>query len=165
MGLDRTCQALTLVALLATPALALEPGWHYSPLPGEGDRAALGCDKDATPERFTCLAVRCEDDFSTGLHLYTSLPERHGTWHMTVDRENAEMVVGPSLAPYSGRVTDNVPWLLERLREGTFIYLRHADASDRRFAFIDLGGSLKAINQALAFCAPRVPDRGEPPSL
>ena len=56
----------------ATPTLAQEAGWHYSLLPGEGDRAALGCSYDATPQRYTCLAVRCEDDFSVGIHIHTS---------------------------------------------------------------------------------------------
>lgn len=145
------------LALLAAPAMAQQPGWHYAPLPGEGDRAALGCSRDTTPQAFTCLAVRCEDDFSTGVHVHTSRPQTLGTWEMTIDRENATFVAVPSRAPYGGRFIDRAEWLLERIEQGTFIYLRHAGDVGGDYAYIDLGGSLDAVHRALAYCAPRVP--------
>ena len=161
MGPDRTQAGLILGALLlTTPALGQAPGWHYSPLPGEGDRATLGCDREATSEQFTCLAVRCEDDFATGVHVHTSRNPVLGTWQMTLDRENASFVAEPSDAPYGGRFVEDADFLLDRIAQGTFIYLRHAD-NPGGFAYIDLTGSLFAINQALAWCAPRAP-AGEP---
>ena len=67
----RAALALTAV-LVAVPCRAQEAGWHYAPFPGEGDRAALGCSYGASPAQYTCLAVRCEDDFSVGLYIHTS---------------------------------------------------------------------------------------------
>lgn len=157
MGPHRTQKALILaLGLLASPACAQQAGWHYSPLPGEGDRAALGCDRNAMPQEFTCLAVRCEDDFSTGVYVHTSGPHVLGSWEMTLDRENASFSAEASSAPYGGQFIARADWLLERIEQGTFIYLRHADDGAGAYAYIDLGGSLLAIHQALAFCAPRV---------
>jgi hypothetical protein len=147
---------LILLAAMGSPATAIEPGWHYSPLPGEGDRATLGCDREATDTAFTCLAVRCEDDYATGLHVHASRDGVAGLWEMTIDRENAELLAEPS-TPYGGRFIADADWLLERLKQGTFVYLRHTADTEGRFAYIDLGGSLFAIHRALAWCAPREP--------
>jgi hypothetical protein len=163
MGPHRTQKALILaLCLVAAPAGAQQAGWHYSPLPGEGDRAALGCDRDATPDSFTCLVVRCEDDFTTGVYLHTSRPDVLGAWDMTLDRENASFVAEPSGAPYGGRFVEDADWLLERIAQGTFIYLRHVDDRAGSFAYIDLTGSLHAVTSALAFCAARLPAPNEP---
>jgi hypothetical protein len=145
------------LAMLVLPAHAQEAGWHYSPLPGEGDRATLGCDRDATPQAYTCLAVRCEDDYTTGIHVHTSRPLVLGEWEMTLDREVASFIAEPSGAPYGGRFVARADWLLERIMQGTFIYLRHAEDTSGAVAYIGLGGSLYAVHAALAFCAPRVP--------
>lgn len=162
MGPHRTQKALILaLGLLAMPAMGQEAGWRYSPLPGEGDRATLGCDRDATAEDFVCLVVRCEDDFSTGIHIHTSRPHILGQWEMTLDRENASFVARASDSPYGGQFVDRAEWLLDRIAQGTFIYLRHADDAGG-FAYIDLAGSLFAINRALAFCAPRIGPASEP---
>lgn len=157
MGLHPAQALIAVLVVLATPVAAQQAGWGYSPLPGEGDRAAMGCDRDATPQDFTCLVVRCEDDFSTGVHIHTSHPVALGEWEMTLDRENATFVAEQSPAPYGGRFVERADWLLDRIREGTFIYLRHLEDANGNFAYIDLGGSLFAVNRALAFCAPRVP--------
>ena len=148
--------AIVLFMLSGAPAGAQEPGWHYSPLPGEGDRATLGCDREASPERFTCLAVRCEDDFSTGLYVHSSLPDDTGVWEMTIDRENHAFLAEPAGAAYGGRIIEDAGWLLERIRQGSFVYLRHKDDAGP-FGFISLSGSLYAINSALAWCAPPAP--------
>ncbi len=146
-----------MVLILTVPAQGQEPGWHYSPLPGEGDRASMGCASGATPEDFTCLAVRCEDDFSTGIHVYTSRPEGvEGQWELTLDRETRSLTVSVD-QPYGGRFADEDGWLMDGLRHGTFVYLRHGDDTDGAFAHIDLAGSFRAIEQALHWCAPRVP--------
>ena len=145
-------------AMGVLPLAAEEPGWHYSPPPGEGDRAALGCDRAAAPAAITCLAVRCEADFSVGVHVHSTRQKGAlGPWEMTLDRENRVAVAEPADAPYGGRFIADADWLLEGLRQGSFIYLRHVDDVDAPFAFIDLGGSLRAIHQALALCAPRRP--------
>ena len=82
---------------------------------------------------------------------------------MTLDRENKQVVVEAATeAPYGGRIVEEADWLLQGLRHGTFVYLRHADDQGGPFRFIDLTGSLLAINAALAWCAPRVPDAAEP---
>jgi hypothetical protein len=155
-GMRRSVAIIAL--LLATPATAMEPGWSYSPLPGEGDRATLGCARDSTAGDFACLAVRCEDDFTAGVHIHTSRhPDDLGVWEMTIDREVKSVTAVADQAPYGGRFVEDGEWLLERLRQGTFIYLRHADDAGGAFRFIGLTGSLYAINAALAWCAPRVP--------
>lgn len=150
---------LLIAGLASWPLSGQEPGWRYSPLPGEGDRAAMGCDREATEKSFACLAVRCEDDFSVGVHVHSSRDDGDvGRWEMTVDRENFEGGAMASDAPYGARFgPEDAQWLEERLRQGTFVYLRHADDADSGFRFIDLTGSLRAINTALYYCAPRVP--------
>lgn len=153
-------RVLTMAVLalgLTTPVVAQQAGWHHSHVAGEGDRAAMGCDRDATAERFTCLAVRCEDDFSVGLYVDTSRSPVLGLWEMTLDRENASLLAAGAAAPYGGRFVAEADWLLERLRQGTFAYLRHVDDADGDFAFISLDGSLQAIGAALFHCAPRLP--------
>lgn len=157
MGPYRTAALTVLVLMSAQPALGQQPGWRYSPLPGEGDRASMGCASGATPEGFTCLAVRCEDDFSTGIHIYASRPEGvEGQWEVTLDRETRSLNV-IAAQPYGGRVVDEDGWLMDGLRHGTFVYLRHKDDTEGAFAHIDLAGSFRAIEEALQWCAPRVP--------
>jgi hypothetical protein len=141
-----------------TSAGGQEAGWNYSPIPGEGDRASLGCARDSTEDRFTCIAVRCEDDFTTGVHIHTSRPEGdRGTWLITVDRENKTFEAMKSTAPYGARITTDIPWLLERLKQGTYVYLQPRSGTQPALNPVHLNGSLYAINRALAYCAPRVP--------
>lgn len=162
MGSHRTQGLALALALLAAPATAQEAGWHYSPLPGEGDRATLGCDRDATTEVFACIAVRCEDDYTTGLYIHTDRADDTGAWDLTIDRENITLVGHATDAPYGTRIADEEGSLLERLAQGTFVYLRHGEEHEGPFRFIDLSGSLYAINRALAYCAPRTPASSEP---
>ena len=157
MGPYRAKALALIVAALSLPALAVEPGWHISPLPGEGDRASLGCAKDTTDTDFACLAVRCEDDYSTGVHVYSSrLDGDAGRWTMTLDREDGAFTTTADPSPYGARLDDPDGVLLDRIRHGTFIYLRHADDTHAPFRFISLAGSMSAVAEALYFCAPRV---------
>jgi hypothetical protein len=150
--------ALIALLLLIQPALAQTAGWHFSPLAGEGDRAAMGCARGSTPQDFTCLVVRCEDDFTTGLHLYASrFGGAAGTWTMTLDREDKSFVAEASDGPYGAQIRQDADFLLDRLRHGTFVYLRHSEDQYAPFAFISLAGSMTTINEALYWCAPRVP--------
>lgn len=137
---------------------AVEPGWHYSPLPGEGDRASLGCDSKATASAFTCLAVRCEDDLTTGLYVHASDPPASpALWTLTIDRENLALRTEPAAGPYAARVVGDIAPILERLEQGTFVYLRRDDDDSDAFVFIDLAGSLTSIREALYWCAPKAP--------
>jgi hypothetical protein len=149
---------LALALLLATPGLAQQAGWHYSPLPGEGDRATLGCSYGATAESFTCLAVRCEDDFTTGLHIHTSRSGGDsGDWVLEFDREMQRIPV-TALAdgsPYGARIAGDIAPILQNLKDAGLVYLDPAQGPPISRA-ISLSGSLQAINQALYFCAPRV---------
>lgn len=146
-----------LVALLAAPAFAQEQGWHYSPLAGEGDRAALGCAYNSTPETFVCIAVRCEEDYSVGVHLYTSRPGGDaGRWRLNVDREDAiEIGASADSAPYHARVEGDVSAIVDALKNGGVAYLEPQAGPQLPANGIPLTGSLRAINQALYFCAPR----------
>ncbi|KKB08078.1 hypothetical protein [Devosia chinhatensis] len=167
MGSHRAA-ALIAALLLAPPASAQTPGWHYSPLPGEGDRASLGCDRAAEPGRFTCLAVRCEDDFTPGIHIHsTRAMGVAGRWQMTLDREDRSFDTIEAPSPYGARLLDPDGGLFERLQQGTFVYLRHEDDPEAGFAYIDLKGSFKAIGEALYWCAPRSPaaERNGPPDV
>ena len=147
-----------IILVLSAPALALEPGWQISPLPGEGDRASLGCARGSTDTDFACLAVRCEADFSAGVHVYTSrLGGDAGRWTITLDREDRTLATSPEPSPYGAALRDDDGWLLDGLKHGTFIYLRHADDSHAEFDYIGLGGSYQAISEALFWCAPRNP--------
>lgn len=153
---------MLLLAAIAAPALAEEPGWHYSPLPGEGDRAAMGCALGSTDAIFACIAVRCEDDLTTGVHIHTSRPQGDaGTWAITVDKET-RMFTAQSSQPYGARLVGDVSWVLTNLANGAVAYLEPGDASAMPANHIPLDGSLYAINRALAWCAPRVPATSEP---
>ena len=156
MGSHRAAGLIALLGLVQ-PAFAQAPGWQFSPLAGEGDRAAMGCARDATQDAFVCLVVRCEDDFSTGVHVYSSRSGGDaGRWDMTLDREDRSFLAERSDAPYGARITEGADMLLDRLRHGTFVYLRHSTDETAPFAYIDLSGSMKTIAEALYWCAPRV---------
>lgn len=147
---------MTALALMAAPAAAQEAGWHYSPLPGEGDRAALGCALGSTPQSYACIAVRCEDDFSTGVHIHTSRPVGDaGRWAITVDKETRSLDA-EAFQPYGARLTGDISWVLDNLANGAIAYLEPEDGQGVPVNHIALDGSLYAINSALAFCAPRV---------
>jgi hypothetical protein len=146
-----------ILALLALPAFAPEAGWHYSPLPGEGDRATLGCALNSTPGSYACIAVRCEDDYSTGVHIHTSRPEGDaGRWAITIDKETRSFDA-EAAEPYGARLVGDLSWVLDNLANGAVAYLEPEDGSAMPANHIALDGSLYAINAALAFCAPRVP--------
>lgn len=150
--------AAILVAGIAAPAAAQEPGWHYSPFPGEGDRAALGCAHGSSPASHACIAVRCEDDYTVGLYLKTSRPGGDaGRWSIEVDGETqavtARAVAG---SPYGARIEGDTGPLVEAIRHGGSLFLDPLDGAAPGRNGIGLAGSLHAINQALYFCAPRV---------
>ncbi|ODT65437.1 MAG: hypothetical protein ABS75_31475 [Pelagibacterium sp. SCN 63-23] len=164
MGPDRAkALGLLLAVLLTAPVLAQQPGWHYSPLPGEGDRASMGCDRNATPDRFTCLVVRCSDDFSIDIHPYSSRAHQTGIWETTIDREARQMEAIADDTSYGARFADDGEWLYDRLRHGTFVYLRHSEDAATGFDYIDLTGSFRSIAQALYWCAPRAAESGAVP--
>ena len=149
-------------ALCSLPASAQQAGWSYSPLPGEGDRAAIGCGLESTPETYACVAVRCEDDFSTGIHIYTSRPQSDaGRWAITVDKETRSFDA-EAADPYGARLVGDFSWVLHNLANGAVAYLEPEDGSPMPDNHIALDGSLYAINGALAFCAPRNPSPVEP---
>lgn len=146
-----------MLAMLIVPVAAQEPGWRYSPLPGEGDRATLGCALGSTAEAYACIAVRCEDDYSTGVHIHTSRPESDaGRWAVTIDKETRSFDA-EAAEPYGARLTGDISWVLDNLANGAVAYLEPALGSGMPANHIALDGSLYAINAALAFCAPRVP--------
>ena len=150
------------LAAFTAPALAQEAGWHYSPLAGEGDRATLGCAAGSSPQTFVCLAVRCEDDFSVGVHFYTSRPGGDaGRWRLNVDREHPiEIDAKADGTPYHAKAAGDVSEIVEALKNGGIAYLDPKAGPELPANGIPLSGSLSAINQALYFCAPRV----SPPS-
>jgi hypothetical protein len=157
MGPHRTTILSLLFAALAIPASGQQAGWSYSPLPGEGDRAALGCGLKSSPELFTCVAVRCEDDFTTGVHIYTSRPQPSvGRWAITVDKETRSFDT-EAAEPYGARLIGDFSWVLYNLANGAVAYLEPEDGSPMPDNHIALDGSLYAINRALALCSPRVP--------
>lgn len=152
--------------LLSSLATAQEPGWHYSPYPGEGDRASMGCAQGSTPAAFICVVVRCEDDYSVAVYIDTSRTRGDaGEWILSVDDANpllvAEEVEG---SPYGARVRETattIASLVELLKHGSVAYLEPVGEPPVVSAAIPMSGSFYAINQALYFCAPRVtPDEG-----
>ena len=156
MGSHRAAGLIAML-VLSTPAVAQMPGWQFSFVPGEGDRAAMGCARDATAESFACLAVRCEDDFSTGIHIHTSRAQGDaGIWAITVDKQTRSFTALPG-PPYGGRLTGDTAWVLDNLRNGAVAYLEPDDDTPMPANHIALDGSLYAINHALAWCAPRLP--------
>ncbi len=151
------------VLALTLPAGAQEEGWQYSPIAGEGDRAALGCAYKSTPERFTCIAVRCEDDFSVAVHLHTSRPGGDaGRWRLTIDRESPiDMDAKADGTPYHAKVDGDVADIVDALKNGGVAYLDPRAGPELPANGIPLTGSLQAINQALYYCAARVPSGDE----
>ena len=157
--------AACLVALFLTShALAQEEGWHYSPLPGEGDRAAMGCSHGASPEKHTCLVVRCEDDHSVGVHIHTSRAGSDaGRWRIEFDKgdpaHDVEAIEDES--PYGARIVGDVEPIIFGLKNLGLVYLDPQDGFEVDQQ-IYLNNSLYVINQALYFCAPKVPDEPAP---
>ena len=156
--------AIVAALLLMAPVQAQEAGWHYSPLPGEGDRAALGCASGSTPEAYACLAVRCEDDFGVGLHLYTSRSEGDaGDWIVDIDEDAHPVSAQTDGGPYGARIAGDTTTLRDGLEQGAVAYLQPQAGAPLKLTVIPLSGSLAAINNALAYCAPRAPKAaGEP---
>ena len=151
--------------LLMAPVQAQEAGWQYSPLPGEGDRAALGCASGSTAQDYACLAVRCEDDFSVGLHLYTSRSEGDaGDWIVNIDEDARPVSAQADGGPYGARITGDTTTLRDGLEQGAVAYLQPQTGAPLELAVLPLGGSLAAINRALAYCAPRVPKAADEPN-
>lgn len=151
--------ALGLATALAAPALAQTEGWAYSPLPGEGDRAAMGCSHGATPERHTCLVVRCEDDFTVGVHIHTSRAGSDaGRWRIEFDKGDPvhDVEAAEDGSPYGARIQGDVEPIIFGLKNLGLVYLDPQDGFEVDQQ-IDLNGSLYVINQALYFCAPKVP--------
>ena len=143
---------------LASAAPAQEAGWHYSPFSGEGDRATLGCAYGSTASSFTCLAIRCEDDFTVGLHIHTSRPGGDvGRWRLTVDEEQLDLDAAADGSPYHARVGVGAEVGIDRIRNGATAYLHPLDGAAVSAEAIPLRGSFEAIGAALYFCAPRVP--------
>lgn len=141
-----------------TAPLAQEAGWHYSPLPGEGDRAAMGCAHGSTPGRHSCMVVRCEDDFSVGVHIHTSRPGGDaGRWRIEFDKGDPayDVEAMADASPYGARIARDVEPILFALKTLGLVYLAPLQGAEIDQQ-IGLGGSLKAINEALYFCAPRV---------
>ncbi len=144
--------------LLAAPVLAQPAGFGYSDYPGEGDRAAMGCSQ----ERAACIVVRCDDDFSVGLYIDTFRESGDaGPWRIGVDRENVLILeaepAGDDL-PYNGRFTGDTATVIERLKHGGVVFLEAMSGDAIGVQRIPLTGSLAAINEALYYCAPRVPE-------
>src|SRR5690606_16073977 len=135
-----------------------EAGWHYSPYPGEGDRAALGCAYGSTPQVHTCVAVRCEDDFTVALHLDTTrLGGDAGHWALHVDEERHEVVAAATeSAPYGAKVAGDTAAIVDAIRNGATLFVEPLDGNPVPLDGIGLAGSLHAIGQALYFCAPRI---------
>ena len=148
--------ALALALLLAAPAAAQEGGWDYSPFPGEGDRAALGCSAGSTPESHTCIAVRCEDDFSVGLHVETTREGSDaGLWRVQIDDQVKEVtaVAVPNSA-YGAKIEGDVAPIIAAIKDGGEGFVEPVDGAETSSRALRLEGSLYAINQALFFCAP-----------
>ena len=155
------------ILVTALPALAQEGGWHYSPYPGEGDRAAMGCARGSTPEQHACLVVRCEDDFSVAVYVKTTRPEGDvGQWVVQIDDATPildTVAVAPGV-PYGAKVIEtdtSIETLVEALKQSAFALMETSGGEVPVPDGIPGTGSLYAINQALYFCAPRVePETG-----
>ena len=158
--------AAFLISMLAVaPAQAQEAGWHYSPLSREGDRATLGCASGSTAQDYACIAVRCEDNFAVGLYLHTSRPEGDvGPWAIDIDKDHGQFAAIADAAPYGARIDGDLAWLRDGLEQGAVAYLQPLTGQPLPHSLIPLGGSLAAITQALAYCAPRVPKPASEPN-
>ncbi|RUT30278.1 hypothetical protein EMQ25_13270 [Arsenicitalea aurantiaca] len=155
--------ATLLIAGAALPVFAQAPGWSYSPLPGEGDRAAMGCADDAPAGEHACLVVRCEDDFSVGFYVTTSRPGGDlGLWRITIDKEERPFDGVATETPYGARLKGDAFWLRDRLEQGTHAHILSEEGPLPPGSSISLGGSLRNITLALAHCAPRRPALVEP---
>jgi hypothetical protein len=155
--------AAAALVLLATPAAAQEAGWHYSPYPGEGDRAAMGCARESTPANHACIVVRCEDDFSVAVYLDTTLAGGDvRDWVVSIDDASPIIkteAVAPGL-PYGARVvgspdTIEIATLVEALKLSAITFMRPAEDKEPIAQGIPGKGSFAAISQALYYCAPR----------
>ena len=157
--------AWVVLVLMSTAAAAgEEPGWHFSPLAGEGDRAAMGCTLDTTSVSYTCLVVRCADDFSVALHLHTSRAGGPaGRWELTFDRQTFPTIAVPDASPYGARIEGDVAGIIEAIEQGATGYIEPVEGARGNSSRLPLKGSLQTIRQALYFCAPRTEAGQETP--
>ena len=165
--------ALLALMIGTTSAAAQEAGWHYSPYPGEGDHAAMGCARGSTPQKHACLVVRCEDDFSVAVYIKTTTPDGDvRDWVAQIDDAapvlNTEAVV-PGV-PYGAKVVDKddilpTATLVEMLKQSALIFLQRLDGGEPPMTEgIPGEGSYGAIQQALYYCAPRTEASSSGPS-
>jgi hypothetical protein len=153
------------VLALAAPATAQESGWHYSPYPGEGDRAAMGCAYGSMPASHACIVVRCDDDFSIALYFDTTrMGGDAGRWTIEIDEATYPVAAAAvDGSPYRARVSEgDVPAIIDAIKNGDSLFLMPPDGAPIPNNGIGLSGSLYAINQALYFCAPRVDPNASP---
>lgn len=152
-----------LLLALTAPAAAQESGWAYSPYPGEGDRAAMGCSYGSTPEAHACVAIRCEDDFTVALYLDTTRPGGDaGRWSLQIDRQVHEVTAAEiDGSPYGAKVEGEVAAIIDDIKNGDSFFIDPRDGAEPPNRGIGLTGSLYAINQALYFCAPKVEPEAE----
>ncbi|MCF1740995.1 hypothetical protein [Paradevosia shaoguanensis] len=156
---------VVLVLMSAAAASGEEPGWHFSPLAGEGDRAAMGCTIDTTSVSHTCIVVRCADDFSVALHLHTSRAGGPaGRWELTLDRQSFPVNIVADATPYGARVEGDATGIIEGIEQGETGYIEPLDGARGNSSRLPLKGSLQTIRQALYFCAPRTEVGQETPA-
>lgn len=124
---------------------------------GRGLQGKSGLFAQLDARLFACLAVRCEDDFSIGVHIHTGRSAGDsGDWRITIDKEEREFTAMADGAPYGARISGDIDWVLDGLRNGATAYIHPVNGAALMLNSIPLSGSLHAINSALAFCAPRV---------
>jgi hypothetical protein len=160
--LRNTMAVAILAPMLLSAVAAREPGWSYSRLPGEGDRAAAGCTTASDEGQFACLVVRCEDDFTVGIYVDTHLDDLGvGEWQIGVDKVEMIFTAVHTNSPYDAKLLGDTAWLLDGLKQGAVAYLLPSTFRIPDSGLIQLQGSLLEINSALSHCAPREP-RPEP---
>lgn len=98
------------------------------------------------------------------MHLYTSrAASSAGRWAITVDKETRSFDA-EAAEPYGAKLVGDFGWVLHNLTHGAVAYLEPEAGPGMPANHIPLDGSLYAINNALAWCAPRLPV-GEPKEI
>ena len=149
----------SVIALAATAAAVVaQDAWQPSPFPGEEDLAVMGCSDSTNEEAWSCLAVRCENDWSLGLYAELTNLTLDGEFTLVVGEESFPVSgrTQEQSIPYNNRLDGEIPDILAAMKSAEAVVIdRPDDPLNPGFDTIPLRGAADAITALEARCTQR----------
>jgi hypothetical protein len=147
---------LSAIALAAaTTAAVAQDFWQPSPFPGEEDLAVMGCSDSTNEEAWSCLAVRCENDWSLGLYTELTNLTLEGEFTLVVGEVRFPVSgrMQEQSVPYSNRLDGDVSAIVAAMKAAEAVVIdRPRDPLNPGFDTIPLRGAAEAISALEARC-------------